>query len=305
MLIKKIAMRNKLKNRNNEEEPDRKALSKEYDLLGEQNVLHLIAPYPHPKLLEYFLSIKEIDVNKKSCYGSTPLNEYIEFVEEYHGSRKIGNQVLEALLKAGADPNIPNNKEQYPIISAIQLRKLFCLEILAKYKANLNVVNYEGDSPLVICVKRKQLKNTEILLKSGADPNFKDQMDRTPLHFALNSSKATADASFEMESILIQHGADINAIDKRKRTPLHYAFIKFGNPFSISQADPVETVTSYCSKDNCNVNIVDDQGNTPLHYAAQRGAQISALTLVKKGADVSIKNNDGNTPLAVALKCGH
>jgi len=104
---------------------------------------------------------------------------------------------------------------------------------------------------------------------------------------------------------LLKYGAKINEVDDRGRTPLHYAFVKINNPFETSRIDPVEVITSFCSQKDCNVTLKDQWGSTPLHYAAQRGSQVSALTLLTKGADVNAKDNEGNTPLAIALKSGH
>lgn len=142
-------------------------------------------------------------------------------------------------------------------------------------------------------------------MKAGADPNFVDHMKRTPLHHAVNVASTSADASFEMEDLLLRSGANINAIDERGRTPLHYAFVKIGKPFDVSHIDPVETVTSLCGQKGCDVTIVDHWKSTPLHYAAQRGAQICALTLLNKNSNTEVKDEDGNTPLAISLKCGH
>ena len=49
------------------------------------------------------------------------------------------------------------------------------------------------------------------------------------LHFAVNMSSATADATFETEQLLIDLGVNINTRDKHGRVPLHYAFVKIGN----------------------------------------------------------------------------
>ena len=108
-----------------------------------------------------------------------------------------------------------------------------------------------------------------------------------------------------MEATLLRFGANINALDERGRTPLHYAFISIGNPFDYSPIDPVEVVTSLCSHKACDVKVKDRWGSTALHYAAQRGAQVCVLTLLKKGAEVDVADEDGNTPLALALHAKH
>lgn len=142
-------------------------------------------------------------------------------------------------------------------------------------------------------------------MRAGADPNLADSLMRTALHHAINLSKASSDASFEMEETLLRHGANPSAQDNRGRTPLHYAFVTIGNPFEYSHIDPVEVVTSLCSVKGCDVKVKDRWGSTALHYAAQRGAQVCALTLLKKGAEVDAVDEDGNTPLALALHAKH
>jgi ankyrin repeat protein len=67
-----------------------------------------------------------------------------------------------------------------------------------------------------------------------ADPNLKDNNNRNSLHWAINCSPSTADASFEIEDILIVNNVDYNAVDNRGRTALHYCFVKIGNPFDVS-----------------------------------------------------------------------
>ncbi|KAH7671513.1 CBN-PME-5 protein, partial [Aphelenchoides avenae] len=49
----------------------------------------------------------------------------------------------------------------------------------------------------------------------------------------------------------------------------------------------------------------DKWGNTALHYAAQRGANICTVTLLRHGLPVNKANNAGNTPLALATMNGH
>lgn len=49
------------------------------------------------------------------------------------------------------------------------------------------------------------------------------------------------------------------------------------------------------------MDTADNLGNTPLHYAAQRGANICTVTLLRYGCDVNRVNNEGNTPLGIAV----
>jgi ankyrin repeat protein len=69
--------------------------------------------------------------------------------------------------------------------------------------------------------------------------------------------------------------------------------------------DPIETVSSLCTVQNADPNIYDKYGKSVLHYAAQRGATISTMYLLKKGVDLHQKDIFGNTPLATALLNKH
>ena len=53
------------------------------------------------------------------------------------------------------------------------------------------------------------------------------------------------------------------------------------------------------------MDVADNWKKTPLHYAAQRGASICWLTLVKGGVNKEAVDIYGNTPLGVALSCSH
>ena len=273
---------------------------------GLQSILHLIQGFPYKKVLDYILTLG-IKINSKDDQERTALYLLIDNNSCYPSEslNLPAESLLEELCTHGADPTIPNYEKNYPILIAVMNNKFNFLESLIKYGANLNVINKKGMTPVIHSVKQNILDNVEKLLELGADPNFRDYVQRTSLHHAVNGSNSNADASFEMESLLLRFGADVNALDNRKRTPLLYAFVKIGKPFDISHIDPVETVTSLCGVKGCDVNIKDAWGSSALHYAAQRGSHICGLYLINTGAEIEALDHDGNTPLGVAMKSSH
>ena len=82
---------------------------------------------------------------------------------------------------------------------------------------------------------------------------------------------------------------------------MHYAFVKIKDWKNSSQIDPIETVSSLCGFKGLEIDIQDKWLKTPLHYASQRGASISAMYLVQRGARLESKDIYGNTPLGVSL----
>ncbi len=151
--------------------------------------------------------------------------------------------------------------------------------------------------------KKLKISSVHKGLKNGGNPNEKDDFERIPLHYAANNSKP--EQMFEMEDVLIRSGANINAVDMFGRTPLHYAFTGIAdNPNFHRQNDPVETVTSLSAVPNIDLDAKDRRGRRPLHYAAQHGAYICILLMIKNQITLDEGDADGNTPLALALANG-
>uniref|UniRef100_A0A1I7X0H7 ANK_REP_REGION domain-containing protein n=1 Tax=Heterorhabditis bacteriophora TaxID=37862 RepID=A0A1I7X0H7_HETBA len=102
---------------------------------------------------------------------------------------------------------------------------------------------------------------------------------------------------------------DVSSQDVFGRTALHYTFGSHlqciqGN-LNNGERDPIAVVSllsNFMNKDE--INLADNNGNTVLHLAAISNSNISAVTLIKKGSDVTIKNKDGNTPLSLAVLFG-
>lgn len=65
---------------------------------------------------------------------------------------------------------------------------------------------------------------TSLLLENGADPNFRDNLDRVPLHRAPQGGNlVTEKKSLETARHLIDSGANVNVTDEDYRSPLHAA----------------------------------------------------------------------------------
>jgi len=143
-----------------------------------------------------------------------------------------------------------------------------------------------------------------LLIKKGAEVNARDVRNRIPLHYAVNNSKP--EMMFELEDLLLRNGADINAVDCLNRTPLHYAFTRIDkNSAFHNQVDPVESVSSLCNTKDIQLEVADHRGRMPIHYAAEGGAYICILLLMKKIEKLDEADADGNTPLGLSLTTGH
>eukprot|EP00752_Nemacystus_decipiens_P003937 g3605.t1 len=189
-----------------------------------------------------------------------------------HAAVKGGHAaVVEALLKAGADPS-------------------------ARYGNNLKV------SPLQLACSSKDATMTRTLLKHGADVKGSDGFGFTALHWAAyRGEPCVIDA-------LIEAGADTEARSSRVwlaghqdshvgLTPLHIA------AFFRRSSTPRMAVLIRRGAD---VNARDGNGQTPLHLIAAAAGRKSSVAasdfLLRRGADETVADVYGRTPEDVVVE---
>jgi ankyrin repeat protein len=129
-----------------------------------------------------------------------------------------GNAViLEALLQAGAKPNVDDGEGRTPLIMAVANGPSDSVRVLLAYGAEKEVRPF-GSTPLLIAVDRGDQKSAEALLQAGAEVNARTRDEgRTALHLAAMRKDPT------LTALLLTNKADVNARDSSGYTPLDYA----------------------------------------------------------------------------------
>jgi ankyrin repeat protein len=138
-----------------------------------------------------------ISVNAKNDEGKTALEIAI--------TRGYYPDVVELLLKAGADSNAINKRDDMtPLMLAAGLYdKPALIKMLINYKADLEAKEDPlGRTALWYATFMERLENIEELLQSGADINTRDKYGATPLYWA------AANGRTEVVKLLLKHGAD-------------------------------------------------------------------------------------------------
>lgn len=103
------------------------------------------------------------DFNSKTTEGHTFLTKAVYFHKE---------ELVQSLLKSGADPNIPNEQGDTPLLVSAKniTRKWKYLELLLEHKADPNVTDKEGFSPLAYALKKNKIEIIRVLARHGASP---------------------------------------------------------------------------------------------------------------------------------------
>jgi len=270
---------------------------------GLYNAWHFLAKNPVQEVVDYMKKLN-VPMDEGDKHGNTPFMKSLNLKNCYP---YMAFTELYQIFKAhGVNIDQSNSNGETPFLTLINRNEFAFAYSLLKDGANVNAMDKKGNYALKHLILRNDLTRIkELLVDYKADPNLRDLTQRTSLHLAINNSSPAIDSTSDLESMLMDYGADVNAVDGRGRTPLHYAFVKIDKWQDTSVIDPIETVTTLCSKINIKVDVQDNWGKTPLHYAAQRSSTICSVFLLNRGADIEKKDKFGNTPLAVAFLNNH
>lgn len=139
-----------------------------------------------------------------------------------------------------------------------------------------------GWTALLIAIAGGNEEMVEKLLEAGADVNAVTGNGTTALHLAVSKLPS-------LLSRLLEAGAQFRG-DRSGTTPLHRAAARGSKQVSHLIDAKGRTI----------INKVDSDGWTALHHAMAEGNGETAVELIKKGADPSIKSTAGETAADVA-----
>ena len=190
-------------------------------------------------------------------------------------------EVAQALIAAGADPNITYGGGVTPLHETTVGDKA---QVLIAAGSDPAATTEDGWTTLHSAA-RGDGTVTQILLTLGADVDARSSLGLTPLHAAEH---------FESAKLLIAAGADVQRRDRTGRTPLHVVAEE------AERGDVIGVLVSAGAR----VGARDELGQTPLHKSVH-GFHLSSYesaieALIGYGADINARDQEGNTPLHLA-----
>jgi ankyrin repeat protein len=232
---------------------------------------------------------------------------------------KYGHQdVLDLIIKAGADVNTKNTDGVTPLQSAVLngqvqvLKKLMldhgvsttatdargnsilmqaisrnhpeCVELLLAEVTDIEIPNKVGDGPLHKAAAVGNCWVIEMLLQKNGNLEARNRMSERPLHVA------SARNSLKVVQLLVDRGARTDSRDVEGKSPLH-----------VAAENGRAEIVRYLVNSNCDIDLRDERGMSPLHYAVLASHTVVGI-LIAAGADVDAETKDGETPYLLAVR---
>ncbi|XP_051169281.1 ankyrin-2-like [Leptopilina boulardi] len=190
-------------------------------------------------------------------------------------------QLVDILLKNGADVNIVNEDGKTPLYVATKLNNIQLVEILLKNGADVNIANHLGETALYVATEENNIQLVDILLKNGAKLNGQDNFRKSIRRAAVNNN-------IELIKILFKHGAKVYQLDKAyegrtdkesSMTALHIA-VKYRN---------FEMVKLLMTNGFDRIDAINELGETPLDLSIQSNCLDVVKLLIENGAKIRSK----------------
>jgi ankyrin repeat protein len=257
------------------------------------------------KAIERWLKYNNTDPVSNQVLANKKLTPNTRLAEQINALHIASNENLMEIIRNGEYKkldhiNYSSNQFDEILLQAVKNEKPQIVEYLLKNGADINYTNKTKDTPLHIAIYNSNFENMKILLAYGADIESKNNYKETPLHATINHN--LDDPQFVQ--ILLEYGANINARDKNDKTPYQHAIdlqtleIHCGEERRAKQLDILaELISKYDVKtlskkieylENKNINL--EQSITLIQK--QMKLLTRQLTVLQNQANSELANNN-------------
>ena len=220
-------------------------------------------------------------VNQMNKSGKSPLHMALERGEPY--------EVIEALLRQGADANLPDAQGTLPLHLVVKSDYLLAVGKIIEYM-DPRAVNKHDSHNFIALHYVKSPAVAELLIGLKSELDRVGNGGKTPLHMIIQELD---DSNLTM--LLLDAGASDSILNDEGQSLLHVA-VKF---------ERIANATFLLSRGVREIDSRDKLGRTALHWAAFTG-NLELVKLLKiYGADLNVLDKKKRTPAQLAENEGY
>uniref|UniRef100_A0A8D8QAU1 Ankyrin-2 n=1 Tax=Cacopsylla melanoneura TaxID=428564 RepID=A0A8D8QAU1_9HEMI len=222
---------------------------------------------------------------KQDISSETKNSALVRVTRERNYDYKL-DQIVELLIKNGADVNAKEDSHKSPLYYAVKFSTPKCVATLLNNGALMD----DSTELLGVAMDRPNKPIIDLLVRQGADMNTLIGVKGETLLY-----NAVSHGRFSIVELLLKHDTPFNARYSNGQTLLHVASNKC-----------VRTVAKLIEL-GIDVNAVDNQGNTALHLTAANKVRTNTTACIAQhtSAILDIRNLNHDTPLLIAARCNN
>ena len=177
--------------------------------------------------------------------------------------------------------NRPNKLSVTPLILAISLQRLDCIQTLIDIGVDVNKQDQMENTPLhIACIDGKPKIVKMLLENEKLNINMLNCFHECPIIAACTGNNT------ECVKLLLEYNSYPHRRDNKGNSAIHIA-CEYGN---------IEIIKLLLDR-GVSINCQNSHGKTPLYVACMEKHAKCLLFLINAGADVNIPDSDGRTPL--------
>lgn len=193
-------------------------------------------------------------------------------------------EMLELLIKLGADVNAQNGTKKTALMMAAFYGKVLLCKILRKHGTNYDLKDNNGKKAIHYAVDGGSEETVRYLLDTGANANdIEEASGWSPL-----LRVACLNGSVEVALLLIKYGADVNFADRDKKSALVVASINGNLP-----------IVTALIKNGANYHVTNEAGKSIYELARSMGRKDLLNYFDGFAQDNGIKGFGSNRKLTV------
>lgn len=197
-----------------------------------------------------------VDLMQKLISKGAKLNYPLSKPPLIYASMYSKPDVVNLLLKNGANPNIKDTDNITPIMRSIMNNNYDTTKLLIKYGSNVNYGGPENDNiPINLAILKKNSKIINLLIDNGSNMNTVDRFLNTPVHYLLQTNK-TNNLIHDSTIFKALYSADLNIRNIKGVTPLHM----------MTRYNTWKNYSVLLKDKHIDLSIIDRKNNTAVSY---------------------------------------